>query len=418
MSKTISLFVIINILTANCLFINAQSYKLDKPIKDSTIIFEEKEGIVAVEAENFFKQDLTEVRRWYRTSKSEMVDVGRDDDNNHASNASNSCYIEILPDTRVTHDDKLVVGENFSNKPGEIAVVSYKIKFNTASRYYVWARAFSTGSEDNGLHVGLNDVWPEHGKKMQWCKGKNKWTWASKQRTKEEHCGISHAIYLDIEKPGIHTIQFSMREDGFEFDKFLLTKDINYTPTETGPPEVRVVEKKLDTLSSKKKKKRKKTSYFNTIKLAHARNKYIASQDFPTENNNFYKNGKNWLAIHPEKHKEATTSTTFIFDSGKYDIVFVGVGENDGNSNFKLFINKKKIGEYHPPLTDSLFEEGKKFNALWKRVKIKKGDKITVSAKVATDGNEWTRARWAGIIFTPVGKGKDIQDAPSSYSQN
>ena len=417
MSKTFLVFIIINIMATNCLLINAQPSNSARPIKNNTLIFEEKDGIVAVEAENFYKQNLTEVRKWYKTSEGEMAKVGRDDDNNHNENASSNCYLEILPDTRVTHSDKLIVGENFSNIPGKIAVVSYKVKFNTIGRYYVWVRAFSTGSEDNGLHVGLNGSWPENGKRIQWCKGKNKWTWANKQRTKEEHCGIPHAIYLDIEKSGTHTIQFSMREDGFEFDKFILTKDINYTPTEKSP-EVRVLMKKLNSLPSIKKKKRKKASYFNTIKLVNANNKYIAAQDFPTENNNFYKNGKNWLAIHPEKHKQATTSTIFNFESGRYDIVFVGVGENDGNSNFKMFINKKKIGEYNPPLTDSLFEEGKKFNALWKRVKIKKGDKITVSAEVATDGNEWTRARWAGIIFAPVGSGKDIQDAPSSYSQN
>ncbi len=417
MSKTLLALIIINLMAVNHILINAQSHDLDKPIKNNTYIIEEKDGIVAVEAEHFYKQDLTDVRKWYRTSKSEMAEVGRDDDNQHSYDASSNCYLEILPDTRVTHSDKLVVGENFSNKPGIVGVLHYKIKFNTIGRYYVWVRAFSTGSEDNGLHVGLNGSWPEHGKRMQWCKGKNKWTWASKKRTKEEHCGIPHAIYLDIEKPGIHTIQFSMREDGFEFDKFILTQDKNYTPTGIGP-EVRVAMKKSDTQLTTKKRITKNTSYFNTIKLANTNNKYLAAQDFPIESNNFYKNGKNWLAIHPEKHKQATTSTIFNFKSGRYDIVFVGVGENDGNSNFKMFINKKKIGEYNPPLTDSLFEEGKRFNAIWRRVKIKKGDKITVSAKVATDGNEWTRARWAGIIFAPVGKGKDIQDAPSSYSQN
>jgi len=65
---------------------------------------------------------------------------------------------------------------------------------------------------------------------MQWCDGKNAWTWASKQRTEKEHCGVPKEIYLDIEKAGIHDIQFSMREDGFEMDKFILTKDIDYVP--------------------------------------------------------------------------------------------------------------------------------------------------------------------------------------------
>jgi hypothetical protein len=60
---------------------------------------------------------------------------------------------------------------------------------------------------------------------MQWCEGKNKWTWASKQRTQENHCGEEKQIYLEIEEPGIHTIHFSMREDGTEFDAWAMTME-------------------------------------------------------------------------------------------------------------------------------------------------------------------------------------------------
>ena len=60
--------------------------------------------------------------------------------------------------------------------------------------------------------------------------------------------------------------------------------------------------------------------------------------------------------------------------------------------------------------------EGKPYNKTWENITLKKGDKITVTAKVGTDGNEYTRARWAGIVFTSVGKGKSIQNAPSSYT--
>jgi hypothetical protein len=70
--------------------------------------------------------------------------------------AAKNKYIKCLPDTRMTHDDALINGENFSNKPGLLAVLNYKINFSTPGRYYVWARAYSTGSEDNGIHVGLN----------------------------------------------------------------------------------------------------------------------------------------------------------------------------------------------------------------------------------------------------------------------
>ncbi len=58
---------------------------------------------------------------------------------------------------------------------------------------------------------------------MQWCEGKNQWTWESKQRTDSIHCGEPKKIFLEIIEPGLHTIQFSMREDGFAFDKFVLT---------------------------------------------------------------------------------------------------------------------------------------------------------------------------------------------------
>ncbi|NND80573.1 MAG: hypothetical protein HKN53_11795, partial [Maribacter sp.] len=192
----------------------AQDAELTVPIIDGKNFFEEKNGTVTVEAEYFYKQSKTEIRQWYRTTKHETPEIGRDEDENHGSSASNNAYLEILPDTRVTHNDTLIRGGNFSNEPGRMAIVNYKVRINNPGRYYVWVRAFSTGGEDNGVHVGLNGEWPAHGQRMQWCDGKNKWTWASKQRTKEVHCGVPHQIYLDIAESGIHDIQFSMREDG------------------------------------------------------------------------------------------------------------------------------------------------------------------------------------------------------------
>ena len=214
---------------------NAQTLHLNQPIIDKEVVFEEENGHVAVEAEYFYKQSNTEVRQWYRTLQDEFAQVGRDEDAQHCEGASNNSYIEILPDERITHSDKLEQGKNFTNNAGTMAVVHYKVKFNNPGRYYVWVRAFSTGTEDNGVHVGFNDTWPESGQRMQWCDGKENWTWASKQRTKEEHCGVPYQIYLDIEKTGVHEIQFSMREDGFEMDKFILTQNKDFEPSEEGP---------------------------------------------------------------------------------------------------------------------------------------------------------------------------------------
>ncbi|MHA7058225.1 carbohydrate-binding protein [Aquimarina sp. M1] len=198
----------------------------------------EQNGVVAVEAEHFESQSKTDDRQWYVLDGSGST-PNPDPDPDHSSGASNGGYLEILPDTRVTHDDPLVNGVSFSNTAGQVAIINYKVKFTTPGKYFVWVRAYSTGSEDNGIHVGLNGTWPASGNRMQWCQGKNQWTWESKQRTNANHCGEAQQIYLDIPSAGVHTISFSMREDGFEIDKFVLSK--SYTkPTGDGPAEVLV----------------------------------------------------------------------------------------------------------------------------------------------------------------------------------
>lgn len=184
----------------------------------------EKEGLVSVEAEQFISQEKDEIRKWYVIDATTAL-LYKGVDTLQSSTASKNAFIAILPDTRVTRNDKLIRGRNFSNEPGQMAVISYEIQFTNPGKYYVWVRAYSTGAEDNGIHVGLNGQWPESGQRMQWCEGKNQWTWASRQRTEAVHCGEEKLIFLEIPSPGKHTISFSMREDGFRFDKFVLSKN-------------------------------------------------------------------------------------------------------------------------------------------------------------------------------------------------
>jgi hypothetical protein len=178
--------------------------------------------VVAAEAEDFVKQTHDDVRRWYLVTPDTTPDIGPDADTNHAVTASGQAYLEILPDTRQTPKDALVHGENFQNQPGLMAILYYDVEFSTTGRYYVWGRIFSTGPDDNGLHVGIDGEWPESGRRMQWM-AKRRWAWASKQRTHEVHTGVPYQLYLDVTSPGKHAIMFSMREDGTEFDKWLMT---------------------------------------------------------------------------------------------------------------------------------------------------------------------------------------------------
>ena len=208
------------------------------PLVSEDVVFEERGGVVAVEAEHFFSQTQTDVRKWYVVKDGSEPGVEPDGDPNHAKTASNGIYLEVLPDTRRSHDDKLIHGENFINEPGKMGVLHYKVHFNTPGRYYVWARIYSTTTEDNGLHVGLDGKWPESGQRMQWT-AKNHWAWGSKQRTEEVHIGVPGILYLDIDKPGLHTITFAMREDGFEFDKWLMTTEQHMPDPSFGPVERR-----------------------------------------------------------------------------------------------------------------------------------------------------------------------------------
>ncbi|MDA0811016.1 MAG: hypothetical protein O3C21_01285 [Verrucomicrobia bacterium] len=213
------------------------SYSADPPpppITSTGVVFDEKDGILALEAEHFYKQTLTEQRGWYLFHSSSRPEITPDGDPVHIAGASGGAYIESLPDTRRTHGDKLIHGENFSNVPGKIAILHYKVKVNKPGRYYGWVRAFSTTSEDNGLHFGLNGEWPESGQRWQTVK-KNAWNWDCKQRTEKVHVGVPMQLWLDIGKAGEHELQIAMREDGIELDKFVLSMDKEFRPDGLGP---------------------------------------------------------------------------------------------------------------------------------------------------------------------------------------
>jgi hypothetical protein len=207
-----------------------------QPDVDNSPVYVEQDGVLAVEAEHFYQQSKFDIRSWFAIDEGFNIEMA-DPDDRHVDGASGGKYVECLPDTRTTHDDKLTAGENFSNKAGEMAILHYKVYINNPGKYYVWVRAFSTGTEDNGIHVGIDGEWPASGQRLQWCEGKNEWTWESKQRTQDVHCGEPKLIHLEIDKPGEHEIQFSMREDGFEFDKFVLTKAYE-SPVGNGPEEL------------------------------------------------------------------------------------------------------------------------------------------------------------------------------------
>jgi hypothetical protein len=214
--------------------LHSHAADLRQPTANANLVFVEIGGIAAVEAEHFTKQTLTGTRAWYLTAPGQTTNLKPDSDPPHLAGASGGAYLEILPDTRATSNQKLIKGENFSDAPGQLAVLHYQVHFNTPGRYYVWVRTHSTGAEDNGLHVGIDGRWPESGQRWQTTQ-KNKWAWDCRQRTAQVHTGVPMQLYLDIEQAGPHEILFSMREDGVEMDKFILSSDKDFKPEGEGP---------------------------------------------------------------------------------------------------------------------------------------------------------------------------------------
>ena len=90
-------------------------------------------------------------------------------------------------------------------------------------------RAYSTGTEDNGAHIGINGNFPPDARRVQWCRGKNQWTWSSAQRDSggAGSCGIEKTIFIDVPTVGTHTINVQAREDGFELDRVVMIKDLS-----------------------------------------------------------------------------------------------------------------------------------------------------------------------------------------------
>lgn len=123
----------------------------------------------------------------------------------------------------------------------------------------------------------------------------------------------------------------------------------------------------------------------------------LMSKDFPYEDSDFYLDnftGMPLLALNPNLKKTGAIAHRFLGQSGRYDLVFYGIGESDGQSAFEILVNDKTVGKKKLPLSTEPWEAGEAFNFRIKNVKIKAGNEIVVQGIVGTDGEEFSRARW------------------------
>lgn len=362
--------------------------------------YSEINGQVTIEAEDFSSQHLDNKRRWITVLSQQASHPYADNDQPHHQGSSGIGYIELLPDTRTNHNEKLIVGENFSDKPGTSSILSYPVYFNTPGKYYVWARAYSTGTEDNGIHIGLNGDWPNTSSSLQFCKGKHQWTWSSAQRVKSNHCGTSNTIFFNIKKAGTHTIQLSMREDGFELDKLILTQDPHFIP------------KGISSSASIKP-----PTPLTHKKHLHGIKEYdqllLATHDFTNKHTSpvpFYLHEKQAaLAINAAKkeYRNKYAMADHVFKSKKkksYQLTLITLSEIDGESQYQVLLNGKIIGQFKNAETQTDYKEN---YFTINKIEVKPDDIITVASMADTNGkipenNEtaYARGRWRAIALT------------------
>ncbi len=113
--------------------------------------------------------------------------------------------------------------------------LDYDLDFSIAGTYYVWVRALADSapgiSQNDSVNVGIDGVLPASGSSSKitgFPPGGYVWS-----RTKVDATPAT----LAVPTTGPHVINVWMREDGFLFDKLLLTTNNAYVPTGFGPAE-------------------------------------------------------------------------------------------------------------------------------------------------------------------------------------
>jgi hypothetical protein len=166
-------------------------------------------------------------------------DVGTDGlavaevENNHANISRNGKSWTSNATAGYSGAGALIVGPNTGvNQATGYAANSprldFKVNFVKTGVHHVWVRGIGANGSDDSCHVGLDGA--EVSTADALSSFGTGWTWS-------RACMDGTSATLNIATPGVHTINVWMREDGFVIDKLLLSVNVNYAPSGTGPAE-------------------------------------------------------------------------------------------------------------------------------------------------------------------------------------
>ena len=111
--------------------------------------------------------------------------------------------------------------------------LDYQVNFAQTGTHYVWILGNAIGGSDDSVHVGIDGDNPETARRVDDDFIDGAWTWVGAIN------GGARAT-IEVTSAGEHLVNVWMREDGFKFDKLVLTPDEAFVPIGVGPRDSRV----------------------------------------------------------------------------------------------------------------------------------------------------------------------------------
>ena len=188
--------------------------------------FQQETGLpylISIEAEHYHHHVARGGYSWIAVSKSGQSGEGA---------------MQAMPDNGANINDNYAL-----NSPR----LDFDVEFVTTGTHYLWVRGIGSKLANDSVHVGFNGNEIPTGKTLE--QFASQWTWSNDRRD-PDNPGEYLPATIEVETTGIHTINVWMREDGFIFDKLVVTTDPNYIPTGAGPAESTYGEKSTFSLPS------------------------------------------------------------------------------------------------------------------------------------------------------------------------
>ncbi len=173
-------------------------------VDENTEVFVQESSSVVIEAENFQQKIDRSGKAWTFS--------------NDLTGFTGTGAMVATPDVKTT------IGGNYAATSPEL---QYNVEFKTPGTYHVWIRAFADNGDSDTVHVGLDNQPVDSASNIR-INRYREWQWRAT-------FAVSSWM-IEVPTAGVHTINVWMREDGFRFDRLILSAE-NVQPVNAGPAE-------------------------------------------------------------------------------------------------------------------------------------------------------------------------------------